>query len=85
MHILRTGGILISDHELIAHLAPLLSVPGHQYHGQLPTHGPIEGLDSTTDPRDVNLSKLLEIVKDKGTWHAVVYESQRTEHNLATE
>ena len=57
----------------------------HQYHGQLPTHGPIEGLDSTTDPRDVNLSKLLEIVKDKGTWHAVVHESQRTEHNLATE
>ena len=30
-------------------------------------------LDSITDSMDVNLSKLLEIVKDREAWHAVVY------------
>ena len=29
-------------------------------------------LDSTTDSMDMNLSKLQEIVEDRGTWHAVV-------------
>ena len=30
-------------------------------------------LDSITDPMDMNLSKLWEIVKDKGAWYAVVH------------
>ena len=30
-------------------------------------------LDSITDPTDMNLSKLREIVKDRETWHAVVH------------
>ena len=29
-------------------------------------------LDSITDSTDVNLSKLWEIVKDRGAWHAAV-------------
>ena len=29
-------------------------------------------LDSITDPRDMNLSKLWETVKDRGDWHAGV-------------
>ena len=29
-------------------------------------------LDSITDSMDMNLSKLLEIVKDREAWHAVV-------------
>ena len=29
-------------------------------------------LDSTTDSMDMNLSKLQEIVEDRGAWHAVV-------------
>ena len=30
-------------------------------------------LDSITDSKDMNLSKLQEIVKDRETWHAAVY------------
>ena len=40
-------------------------------------------LDSITNP--MNLSKLWEIVKDRGTWHAAVHGLQRDGHNLATE
>ena len=39
-------------------------------------------LDSITDSTDMNLSKLQEIVKDRGHWHAVVHgvtESDTTE------
>ena len=32
----------------------------------------IRWLDSITDSMDMNLSKLLEIVKDREAWHAVV-------------
>ena len=32
----------------------------------------IRWLDSITDSMDMNLSKLREIVKDRGVWHAVV-------------
>ena len=34
-------------------------------------------LDGITDSVDMNLSKLWEIVKDRGTWHAAVQGSQR--------
>ena len=30
-------------------------------------------LDSIIDSMDMNLSKLQEIVKDKGAWHAALY------------
>ena len=37
--------------------------------------GSVEGerLDSTTSSMDMNLSKLSEIVKDRGAWHAAVH------------
>ena len=31
-------------------------------------------LDGITDTMDMNLSKLWEIVKDRGAWHAEVHE-----------
>ena len=31
-------------------------------------------LDSITDSVDIDLSKLLEIVKDRGAWHATIHE-----------
>ena len=36
---------------------------------------------SITDPKDMSLSKLQEIVKDRGTWHAAIHGSQRVRHN----
>ena len=30
-------------------------------------------LDSITDSMDMNLSKLQEVVEDRGTWHATVH------------
>ena len=30
-------------------------------------------LDSITDSKDTNFSKLQEIVEDRGAWHAAVY------------
>ena len=38
-------------------------------------------LDSNTDSTDMNLRKLLEILKDKGPWHAAVHrvEKRRTQ------
>ena len=42
-------------------------------------------LDSITDSKDMNLSKLREIVKDREAWHAAVPGSQRAGHDLATE
>ena len=41
-------------------------------------------LDSFTDSMNVNLSKLWEIVKDRGTWRASVHEIERVRHDLAT-
>ena len=41
-------------------------------------------LDNTTDLMDINLSKLLEIVEDRGAWCATVHEV-RVRHHLATQ
>ena len=42
-------------------------------------------LDGITDSVDVNLSKLWEMVEDRGTWSGAVHGSQRVTFNLATE
>ena len=47
-------------------------------------------MDVIIDSIDMNLSKLWEIVKDRGTWHAIVHEvsnnpMQRVTHDLANE
>ena len=42
-------------------------------------------LYSITDSMDMNLSKLWEIVKDRGAWRFAVHGVQRVRHDLETE
>ena len=42
-------------------------------------------LDSITDSVDMNLSKLREMLKDRGVWQAAVHGVQRVRHDLVTE
>ena len=42
-------------------------------------------LDNITDSMDLNLSKLLEIVEDRGAWHAAIHGLQRVGHDWVTE
>ena len=42
-------------------------------------------LDSITNSVDMNLSKLLEIVKDKEAWPAAIHEVTKVGYDLATE
>ena len=42
-------------------------------------------LDGIIDSMDMNLSKLWEIVKNRGAWRALVHGLQRVKHDLATE
>ena len=39
--------------------------------------------EGITDSMDVNLSKFLEIVKDRGAWHAAVHGVTKIRHALA--
>ena len=43
----------------------------------------IRWLDNITDSRDMNLSKLWEIVKDRGAWCTAVYGVTRSEVRLS--
>ena len=42
-------------------------------------------LDRITDSVDMNLSKLREMLKDRGVWQAAVHGVQRVRHDLVTE
>lgn len=39
-------------------------------------------IDSITDSKNMDLSKLSEIVKDRGAWHAAVHESHKASDTI---
>ena len=41
-------------------------------------------LDNITDSEDKHLSKLLEIVEDRGPWRAIVHGVSNSQNNLAS-
>ena len=45
----------------------------------------MRSLDSITNSMDMNVSKLQEIVEDRGVWRAAVRGAPRVRHDLATE
>ena len=40
-------------------------------------------LDGIINPKDLSLSKLLEIVKDREAWHAAVYGAAKSQTRLS--
>ena len=48
-------------------------------------HQKMRWLDSITDSKNMTLSKIQEIVKNKGAWDAAVHGVTKSQTNLATE
>ena len=76
---LQLFGHLIRRIDSLENTLILGKIEGRRRRGQQR----IRWLDSITDSRDMNLSKLQETVKDRDAWHAAVHEV--TKSLIATE
>ena len=78
---LQYFGHLMRRADSLEETLPLGKIEGKRRRGKLR----IRWLDSITDSVDKNLSKLQEIVKDRGAWSAAVHGLQGVEYDLVTE
>ena len=66
---LQNFGHLMSRADSLEKILMMGKIEGRRRRGKKN----IRWLDSITDSMDMNLSKLWEIVKDRGAWHATVH------------
>ena len=78
---LQYFGHLIQTVDSLEKILMLGKIEGKKRKGQQR----MRWLDSITASVNMNLSKLLEIVGDRWTWHAADHRLQRAGHDLATE
>ena len=78
---LQQFGHLMRRTDSLEKISILGKIEGQKRRGQ----ERMKWLDSITDSIDVNLSKLQDIVKDRGAWNAASHGVTRIEHDLANE